>query len=100
MLIRPGHKKLQYSGRIDFSRADAPVFVYPCTSVRIRFTGDLLNVLLRNRHQYWENYIGYIADGQQGKVLLEEEMSHVGNQEEGCLIYRIPLDPRKIYMTF
>ena len=95
MLIRPGHKKLQYSGRIDFSRADAPVFVYPCTSVRIRFTGDLLNVLLRNRHQYWENYIGYIADGQQGKVRLEEEMSHVGNQEEGCLIYRIPLDPSK-----
>ena len=39
MLIEADHPWLRYSGRIDDTDPKAPVFVFPCTSVRIRFTG-------------------------------------------------------------
>lgn len=98
MWVRPENEKLQYSGRIDHSSKSAPVFVYPCTSVRVRFTGEGIKVWLRNRHQYWDNYMGYIADGKQGKFRLEEDTTP-DERTEGCLIcgiaYEIPLDPQR-----
>ena len=47
MLITPEHEKLQYSGRIDWSDRNAPVFVFPCTSVGMWFTEDTLKVYVR-----------------------------------------------------
>ncbi len=38
MYISPDHELLQYSGRIDFEEPKAPVFVFPCSSVALRFT--------------------------------------------------------------
>ena len=58
MRIMPESEKLQYSGRIDWADRNAPVFVFPCTSVRMRFTGDTLKVYVRNKKAYWENYLG------------------------------------------
>ena len=55
MRIMPESEKLQYSGRIDWTDRNAPVFVFPCTSVRMRFTGDTLKVYVRNNKAYWEN---------------------------------------------
>lgn len=72
MFVAPDHEKLQYSGRIDNTRKDAPVMVYPCSYVRIRFTGSSLTVLLENQHAYWDNYMGYILDGKQDKFRLRE----------------------------
>ena len=72
MQIRPEHKYLQYSGRIDWTERNAPVFVFPCTSVRMRFTGDILKVYVRNKKVYWENYLGCILDGEQTKIRLPD----------------------------
>lgn len=72
MRIMPQHKNLQYSGRIDWSDKDAPVFVYPCTSVRMRFTGELLKVYVRNNRDCWDNYLGCILDGEQTKFRLPD----------------------------
>lgn len=73
MRIQPNHEYLTYSGRIDWSNLNEPVFVYPCTSVRMRFTGNLLRIYTRNHQAYWNNYLGYILDGKQGILPLPME---------------------------
>ena len=73
MLITPEHEKLQYSGRIDWSDRNAPVFVFPCTSVGMWFTEDTLKVYVRNKKVYWDNYLGCILDGEQTKLRLPDE---------------------------
>lgn len=71
MLVLPDHEGLKYSGRIDFENAQAPVFVYAGSYVRIRFTGNCIGVIISNQRSYGSNYVGYILDGVQGKFLLE-----------------------------
>lgn len=63
MRILPDHEKLQYSGRIDWTDRKAPVFVFPCTFVRMCFTGEVLKIYVKNKKAYWENYLGCILDG-------------------------------------
>ncbi|MDE6641114.1 MAG: electron transporter RnfD [Acetatifactor sp.] len=71
MLVLPDHEGLKYSGRIDFENAQAPVFVYAGSYVRIRFSGSCIGVIISNHRSYGSNYVGYILDGVQGKFLLE-----------------------------
>lgn len=72
MRIMPDNSQISYSGRIDWSNPEEPVFVYPCTSAGIRFTGGHLRVCVRNKSAYWDNYLGCIADGEQSAILLPE----------------------------
>lgn len=72
MHITPEHPALQYEGRIDFDIPSAPVLVFPCTSIGMKFTGTFLKVTLENHRSCWDNYMGYILDGKQGKVKLPE----------------------------
>lgn len=71
MLVLPDHEGLEYSGRIDFENAQAPVFVYAGSYVSIRFSGSCIGVIISNHRSYGSNYVGYILDGIQGKFLLE-----------------------------
>jgi len=73
MKIWPDDRKLVFSGRIDWSNPREPVFVYPCTSVRFRFTGNALTVYVRNHNAYWSNYLGCILDGEQTALKLPRE---------------------------
>lgn len=73
MQIAPNHEYLQYCGRIDFDDPMAPVMVFPCSFVRMKFTGNTLSVTLKNRRAYWDNYMGYLLDGEQGRFLLPLE---------------------------
>lgn len=73
MKIQPDNQNLVYSGRIDWSNPLEPVFVFPCTSVNMKFTGDELKVSVRNRNNYWDNYLGCILDGVQTKILIPKE---------------------------
>lgn len=72
MFIFADNPLLQYSGRIDFENKKKPVFVYPASFVRFRFTGKLLKIQVENKNMYWENYLGYILDGEQNKILLSD----------------------------
>lgn len=72
MKIYPNDGKLQYSGRIDFSNPVKPIFVFPCTSVKMRFSGNELKICVENRKEYWDNYLGYILDGVQGRLKLPD----------------------------
>lgn len=73
MKIRPDHEKLSYTGRIDWRCLEEPVFVFPCTSVCMRFTGNMLKLHVKNRRAYWDNYLGCILDGKQTALLLPED---------------------------
>lgn len=70
MKIMPDNSKLLYSGRIDWSSQKEPVFVYPCTSVKIKFTGNTLKICVKNKSAYWNNYLGCIVDGEHSSILL------------------------------
>lgn len=78
MRITPDHENLQYCGRIDFEERNAPVFVYAGSFVKIRFRGSEIAAKIRNQHSYFDNYLGYILDGVQGKLLLS------GDDEAHC----------------
>lgn len=50
MWIKANHEKIRYTGRIDWSRPEEPLWVYPCTSAEFRFTGSVLKIYVQNYH--------------------------------------------------
>ncbi len=70
--ISPFDEHLQYEGRIDFDKPEGPLWSYPATSVRIRFRGKRLKILLTNFRAYWNNYLGYVLDGREFCVQIPE----------------------------
>lgn len=72
-LVSPENHLLQYSGRIDFDKNTAPVFVFPCSYVSMKFIGTSIKMIVENHRHCWDNYLGYIIDGKQEKVLLEQD---------------------------
>lgn len=75
MQVEPNHKNLLYSGRIDFTNPQEPVFVFPCTNVSMRFTGRKLSISVKNKQVYWDNYLGYLVDGKQSAFRLPQNGS-------------------------
>lgn len=71
-LVAPNDPSLQYTGRINFINPRAPVFEYPYTSVKMRFTGTKLKVVIRNQNFYWNNFLGFFIDGVQHKIQIPE----------------------------
>ena len=77
IFISASHGALQYMGRIDFSDPEAPVWINPCTCVKVRFTGSFVKAVVTNQRGCWTNYLGAIVDGVQKKYALQNE----GKQE-------------------
>ena len=73
MKILPNNSSLIYSGRIDLSDPFAIVWTYPGTFVRMKFRGTQLFIHVRNKHNYWNNYLGVVEGDSQTKLLLPEE---------------------------
>ena len=73
MKILPNNSSLIYSGRIDLSDPFAIVWTYPGTFVRMKFKGTQLFIHVRNKHNYWNNYLGVAEGDAQTKLLLPEE---------------------------
>lgn len=73
MRVKMNDERLSYSGRIDWSEEECPVFIYPCTWVRLRFTGNQLKLHVENHRAYWDNYMGCILDGKQLSLALPQE---------------------------
>ena len=72
MLIKPDNPLLQYSGRIDWSKREAPILVYPCSYIKMKFTGTYVAAVLENHKAYFSNYLGYFIDGEQKCVKMAE----------------------------
>ena len=70
--VAPSDPSLQYTGRINFEIPSSPVFEHPYTSVKMRFTGTKVKVVIKNRHYYWDNFLGFLIDGVQQKIQIPE----------------------------
>lgn len=96
MRIKADNKKLQYCGRIDITDPKAPVFVYPCTSVGMKFTGNVLKIAVKNRSAWWKNFLGCILDGEQmslplpesGKAVLDIPVKKTDSDEHEVLFFK------------
>ena len=75
--ISPTHEALQYMGRIDFDDPENPVWIFPCTCVKVRFTGSCIRAVVTNQRGCWTNYLGAIIDGVERKYALQDQ----GRQE-------------------
>jgi len=73
MRIEADNEKLQYCGRIDWENPKEPVFVFPCTSLGMRFTGNVLKIHVENKNAYWDNFLGCVLDGKQMSLALPEK---------------------------
>lgn len=72
MLIKPNNPHLQYSGRIDWTDAEEPVLVYPCSYIKMKFTGTYVKAVVENHKSYWSSFLGYFIDGEQKCVKLAD----------------------------
>lgn len=68
MIIKPDNEMLSYSGRIDFDDRLAPVLVYACSSIGMKFTGTSLKAVIANHRSCWTNELGYFIDGEQKRL--------------------------------
>ena len=73
MKVKPNDVMIRYTGRIDWTDEEKPVWVYPCTSAEMKFTGRTLRIKVSNKNNYWDNYLGCIIDQSQRSYLLNKE---------------------------
>ena len=73
MIIKPDNEMLSYSGRIDFDDRLAPVLVYACSSIGMKFTGTSLKAVIANHRSCWTNELGYFIDGEQKRFTLSPD---------------------------
>lgn len=71
MWIHSNDSKIRYCGRIDWQDPTEPIWIYPCTSAELLFTGRCLKIHVRNKNEYWQNYLGCILDGVQSCYYLK-----------------------------
>lgn len=73
-IVLPSDEVFTYSGRIDFENIDAPVFVFPCSSIRFLTDAKTGKMKVENIHSYAENSLGVLVDGNyRGKLILPDE---------------------------
>lgn len=86
LFIGADDKRLQYSGRIDWEDPKAPVMVFPCSYVKIRFRGSQIKAKICNKKAYFDTYLGVVIDGRQDKIEIkdaEQELVLAENMEMG-----------------
>ena len=96
MRIEPNNRKLQYCGRIDWENPTEPVFIFPCTSVKLKFTGHFLKVQVRNHSADLDNYLGCVLDGKmyaeklpgEGEALLAFPVEEKEKEVHEALVYK------------
>lgn len=70
--ISAGDKKLQYTGRVDFTHLEAPQISWPGTSIAGNFTGQYLAVILDD--QLGKNYFNVFIDNDfKRPIILQAE---------------------------
>lgn len=64
-IISPSNQNIQYMGRIDFSNPEKPLFAYPNVSIKAKFEGSSIDVLIKSYtgSEFSSNYFVSIIDG-------------------------------------
>ena len=73
MWISADSEKIRYTGRIDWSVPKEPTWIFPCTSSEFKFTGNTLKIHVKNKNEYWQNYLGCILDNVQSRFYIKKE---------------------------
>jgi fructan beta-fructosidase len=62
----PSNTNIRYMGRIDFSNPDKPLFAFPNVTIKAKFEGTSLNLLLKdyNGSDFTNNYFQSSIDGE------------------------------------
>ena len=68
---------LLFSSWKDGSNESAPVFIYAGSCIFVRFTGTSVGLVLRNRRNGWDNYIGFILDDRKDEKIRISEHNTV-----------------------
>ena len=77
MKIVADNKCVSYMGRIDFSRADQPLFIYAGSMVKAKFTGTKIAVIIKNQPMGEYSSLGAVIDGIQYKLdLVQDNEEH------------------------
>ena len=71
--IAPSDPSLRYTGRIDFTNSDAPTLINAGSSIHARFSGTSVGFRAINHHNYFENSMGFLVDGIEGKAVLRND---------------------------
>lgn len=72
MRIELDCEELCYTGRVDFRDPKKPEWIFPATSLRLRFYGKSASLWVTNRNLYWKNTLGAIVDGIQKRFDLND----------------------------
>lgn len=80
--ISPSNEYLEYSGRIDFKELESPLFIYPCSYVKIKFRGTKIYAVIKNRHSYWDNFLGILCDGIESKICIYDQKNPIADDME------------------
>ncbi len=107
-ILSPTNEKLQYSGRMDFEYEGGPLWVYPCSYVKLRFTGKSIKAVITNERGYWQSEMGWILDGQEGRAVLQDEGTTIFTIAENlsdevhelCLYKRMDACHRAVFHGF
>ena len=65
---------ISYMGRIDFSDPDNPMLIYPGSTVRFRFTGCKLSVVIESFSFKQDIWIGYFLDGKEQTLTIPGDL--------------------------
>ena len=78
-------RKINYSGRIDFSCPKSPMLIYAGSSLRFRFTGSHLSVIVSSFSFHCDIKIGYVLDGKEGTLTIDKNrLSYFDDNSELC----------------
>lgn len=72
VVISPSDPLISYTGRIDFRSKNTPAFSYPGVSIKLKFTGDAIDMLMQDMAEGDEqhtNYLTAIIDNDKPQVI-------------------------------
>lgn len=67
------NRKINYTGRIDFSDSKKPILIYAGSFLCFKFTGNHLAISLSSISFEQDIWIGYILDGKEHTILLKAD---------------------------
>ena len=73
MKFSADNKCFSYMGRIDFSTAGEPLFIYAGSMVKAKFTGTKISVIIKNQPMGEYSSLGAVVDGIQYKLDLVQD---------------------------
>ncbi len=77
-MIYPNDERLLYTGRIDDENKARPVLRFAGSGLRFKYKGEKVLLHLSNSRQYWNSFLGVLADGKMTSIPLRDGESVVG----------------------